>query len=83
MLQNADEPDDELISEACDLLYDMQQDHYDRVMEFVEEYMPRPSGQAWGGDPEYFKMMREMRARVDRHTAKFWSPCPELTVDSP
>jgi len=68
--QDADEPNDQLISEVCDLLYEKQQEHYDRIMEFVEDYMPQPSGQAWGGDPEYFKMLREMRARVDHNLAK-------------
>jgi hypothetical protein len=62
-----DDPNEHLISEVSDMLLEKQKEHFEKLSEFVSDYMPHPSGQAWGGDPEYFKMLREMKARVERN----------------
>jgi len=61
-------PNEMLIQEVSDLLFSKQKDHYERIADFVNDYQPHTSGKAWGGDPEYIKLMKEMRKRFDRKT---------------
>ena len=65
-LREEEEPNDAMINEIADMLFDKQKEHFSRIVEFVEDYQPHTSGKAWGGDPEYFKMLRTMKERVDR-----------------
>lgn len=62
-----EEPDEKQINSISDILYEKQKEHYDKIVEFVDDYQPRTSGRAWGGDPEYYKMLKEMKKRVDRN----------------
>ena len=57
---------DREINQVADLLLEKQKDNYDKLTNFLEDYQPKPSGTAWGNDPEYHKMLRGMKGRVDK-----------------
>jgi hypothetical protein len=60
-------PDQRLTDEvtrAADSLFDFLDDRNDYLNEFIKDYQPRTSGKAWGGDPDYFKMLKKMKKRL-------------------
>mmetsp|Transcript_1821 Transcript_1821/g.2879 ORF Transcript_1821/g.2879 Transcript_1821/m.2879 type:complete len:248 (+) Transcript_1821:117-860(+) len=46
-------------SQSLDALYDMQTRNFGMLMNYLDEYQPRPFMKAWGNDPEYVALSRK------------------------
>jgi hypothetical protein len=47
------------VSDYLDEVYEVQAKNFGILMNFLDEYQPRPFEKAWGNDPEYLAISRK------------------------
>ena len=45
-------------------LFNTQKNNYENLMDFIADYNPNPSGKLWGNDPDYRKIMQELKKKI-------------------
>ena len=46
-------------------LFTIQKENYTKLKNKLEEYQPQGFGKAWGNDPDYIAIMKDLRAKLD------------------
>lgn len=52
-------------SELADALYFLQRMHSDRLNDLIAEYKPEPFSKAWGSDPEYIALSKQLNTMAE------------------
>ena len=46
-------------------LFELQKRNHEKLMEYITDYNPRPSGKKWTNDPDYHIMMNQLKSRFE------------------